>query len=140
MLDILDTAGQEEYSVMRDQYIRAGEGFLLVYSITSKGSFDELTALHDKIVMVKDVDEDEGYPMVIVGNKCDLEDEREVPLASLQALGESFKCPVFEGSAKERINVTESFIEVVREIRKHSSGSGDGPVKKSNSGRKCKFL
>ena len=42
LLDILDTAGQEEYSAMRDQYMRSGQGFLCVYSITNRGSFEEL--------------------------------------------------------------------------------------------------
>ena len=42
LLDILDTAGQEEYKSMRDQYMRVGEGFLLVYSVTSKVSLNEL--------------------------------------------------------------------------------------------------
>jgi len=44
LLDVLDTAGQEEYSAMREQYMRTGEGFLLVYSITSRNSFEEMCA------------------------------------------------------------------------------------------------
>lgn len=75
MLDVLDTAGQEEYSAMREQYMRTGEGFLLVYSITSRQSFDEITTFQQQILRVKDKD---YFPMVVVGNKCDLEGEREV--------------------------------------------------------------
>jgi GTPase KRas protein len=75
LLDVLDTAGQEEYSAMREQYMRTGEGFLLVYSITSKQSFDEITTFQQQILRVKDKD---YFPMVVVGNKCDLEGEREV--------------------------------------------------------------
>lgn len=60
---------------MREQYMRTGEGFLLVYSITSRQSFEEITTFQQQILRVKDKD---YFPMVVVGNKCDLEGEREV--------------------------------------------------------------
>lgn len=75
LLDVLDTAGQEEYSAMREQYMRTGEGFLLVYSITSRQSFDEIQVFQQQILRVKDRD---YFPIIIVGNKCDLDGEREV--------------------------------------------------------------
>jgi len=75
LLDVLDTAGQEEYSAMREQYMRTGEGFLLVYSITSRQSFEEIMTFQQQILRVKDKD---YFPMILVGNKCDLESEREV--------------------------------------------------------------
>lgn len=56
LLDILDTAGQEEYSAMRDQYMRTGQGFLMVYAITSRSSFEELVGFKDQILRVKDAD------------------------------------------------------------------------------------
>ena len=57
LLDILDTAGQEEYSAMRDQYMRTGQGFLCVYSITNKGSFDEIASFREQILRVKDAED-----------------------------------------------------------------------------------
>lgn len=75
MQDILDTAGQEEYSAMRDQYMRTGQGFVMVYSITSRSSFDEINAFREQILRVKDKD---TVPMVLAGNKCDLATERQV--------------------------------------------------------------
>jgi GTPase SAR1 family protein len=100
-IDILDTAGQEEYSAMRDQYYvclplflafssylsyfppfnkqRTGQGFLVVYSVTSRSSFEEATAIHEQMLRVKDSDH---VPMVLVGNKIDLENERYVFLLS----------------------------------------------------------
>ena len=75
LLDVLDTAGQEEYSAMREQYMRTGEGFLLVYSITSRTSFEEILTFQQQILRVKDKD---YFPIIIVGNKCDLDNEREV--------------------------------------------------------------
>lgn len=72
---MLDTAGQEEYSAMREQYMRTGEGFLLVYSITSRQSFEEIQTFQQQILRVKDKD---YFPIIVVGNKCDLESERQV--------------------------------------------------------------
>lgn len=60
---------------MREQYMRTGEGFLLVYSITSRQSFEEIITFQQQILRVKDKD---YFPMIVVGNKCDLESEREV--------------------------------------------------------------
>ena len=60
---------------MREQYMRTGEGFLLVYSITSRNSFEEINLFYQQILRVKDVDK---FPMVVVANKCDLEFERQV--------------------------------------------------------------
>lgn len=56
LLDILDTAGQEEFSSMQDQWMRDGKGFLLVYNITSRPTFEEITLMHEKILRTKDSD------------------------------------------------------------------------------------
>lgn len=72
---VLDTAGQEEFSAMREQYMRSGEGFLLVYSLTDHNSFAEITKFQKQILRVKDRDE---FPMLLVGNKSDLEHLRRV--------------------------------------------------------------
>ena len=74
-LIVLDTAGQEEFSAMREQYMRSGEGFLLVYSVADRSSFDELPRLHRQILRVKDRDE---FPMLMVANKADLQHQRMV--------------------------------------------------------------
>jgi len=115
LLDILDTAGQEEYSAMRDQYMRTGEGFILVYSITSRNSFEEISSFREQINRAKD---DSTPPIVVVGNKKDLEQERVVNYSEGVELAKSFRCPFLESSAKARINVDEAFTEVVKEIRR----------------------
>src|SRR3990167_1332337 len=133
LLDILDTAGHEEYSAMRDQYMRTGEGFILVYAITSHLSFDEITSFRDQILAIKDLIDEDNVPMILVGNKCDLEEERHVTTAEGQDLAKSFACPFFETSAKTRINVEESFYEMVREIRKCNITFDTGKTKKNCS-------
>jgi len=116
MLDILDTAGQEEYSAMRDQYMRTGQGFVLVYSITDPSSFEDCMTIHEQLLRSKDADE---VPLVLVGNKCDLEEERSVSKEEGQNMAQKFgDCKFLESSAKEKINVEEIFISLVRLIDK----------------------
>ena len=114
ILDILDTAGQEEYSAMREQYMRTGEGFLLVYSVTSRNSFDELLSYYQQIQRVKDSD---YIPVVVVGNKLDLENERQVSYEDGQRLANQLNAPFLETSAKQAINVDEAFYDLIRLVR-----------------------
>jgi GTPase KRas protein len=121
ILDILDTAGQEEFAAMREQYIRQGQGFLLVYSVTSRKSMEELPKLKEQVTRVKDTTCE--VPVVLVGNKIDLENSREVSTQEGSDLAVTLKCPFVEVSAKSRINVDEGFYQIVREIRRISSAS-----------------
>ena len=137
LLDILDTAGQEEYSAMRDQYMRTGQGFLLVFAITSRSSFDEVNTFREQILRVKDKDR---VPMALVGNKCDLETERQVTTSEGNDLAKSYGCPFFESSAKTRVNVEESFFAVVREIRKELNKNVPTKGKKGKKLPGCRLL
>ncbi|KAK9503227.1 hypothetical protein O3M35_011844 [Rhynocoris fuscipes] len=114
-LDILDTAGQEEFSAMREQYMRSGEGFLLVFAITDRASFDEMYKFHRQILRVKDRDE---FPMLMVGNKADLEHQRIISQSEAQTLSRELRIPYIECSAKLRMNVDQAFHELVRIVRK----------------------
>jgi GTPase KRas protein len=89
LLDVLDTAGQEEYSAMREQYMRTGEGFLLVYSITDRQSYEEIMTFQQQILRVKDKD---YFPMIVVGNKCDLDGERQVSTQGASMSRPSLPC------------------------------------------------
>lgn len=124
LLDVLDTAGQEEYSAMREQYMRTGEGFLLVYSISSRQSFEEIMTFQQQILRVKDKD---YFPIIVVGNKCDLESERQVAKQEGEALARQFGCKFIETSAKSRINVDNAFYNIVREIRRYNKEMSSYP-------------
>eukprot|EP00456_Euglypha_rotunda_P041426 TRINITY_DN3214_c0_g1_i15.p1 TRINITY_DN3214_c0_g1~~TRINITY_DN3214_c0_g1_i15.p1 ORF type:complete len:174 (+),score=29.66 TRINITY_DN3214_c0_g1_i15:93-614(+) len=87
-LDILDTAGQEEYSALRDQWVREGKAFLLVFSVTSRQSFEEIPNFRERILLVN---EDEIVPMVLVGNKIDLESERKVTKEEAERIAKQYK-------------------------------------------------
>ena len=104
MLDVLDTAGEEEYSTVQRQYMRASHGFLLVYSITRRQSFDELARYFEQIQRVKDV---EYFPGVLIGNKIDLETERQVSFEEGQQLAERLELAFFETSAKSGMHAHE---------------------------------
>jgi len=140
-LDILDTAGQEEFSAMREQYMRSGEGFLLVFSLADRSSFEEVYKFHKQVLRVKDRDE---FPMLIVGNKADLEKNRQVSIDECMNLAKQLKTPYIECSAKNRMNVDQAFFELVRLIRKFQAlerplhQEKDSPTTKKKS--KCSIL
>eukprot|EP00483_Globobulimina_turgida_P002587 UN02591 len=117
LLDILDTAGQEEFSSMQDQWIREGRGFLLVYSINSRNTFNKIEELRDKILRTKDVETGDNIPICIAGNKCDLVEERNVDYDEGSKLADEWNCAFFETSAKTKVNNTECFYKIVRLIR-----------------------
>jgi GTPase KRas len=136
MLEVLDTAGQEEYTALRDQWIRDGEGFVLVYSISSRSSFARIQRFHNQIRRVKEklqLEESQIYPgsplsasstgsgppapIMLVGNKCDRVTEREVSTREGYALARELSCDFVETSAKNCINVEKAFYDVVRQLR-----------------------
>ncbi|KAI2637690.1 ras-domain-containing protein [Hypomontagnella submonticulosa] len=120
VLEILDTAGTEQFVAMRDLYMKAGQGFLLVFSITSNSSLAELAGLRDEIIRIKD---DESVPIVICGNKADLEDQRSVPRTKGFQISQRWGAPYYEASARTRTNVDEVFIDLCRQmLRKDDAG------------------
>ncbi|KAI5204133.1 ras-related protein RSR1 [Aureobasidium subglaciale] len=158
ILEILDTAGTEQFSkwilskstslpcgknvitdyslhppltnMPRELYMKSGQGFLLVFSITSSSSLKELSELREQLVNLKD---DPQVPIVLVGNKSDLEEDRAVSRAQAFAVSSGWgNVPYYETSARRRQNVTEVFVDVCRQIihrdlqRRRGGGGGGG--------------
>ncbi|KAJ9301508.1 hypothetical protein DTO271G3_1643 [Paecilomyces variotii] len=138
MLEVLDTAGQEEYTALRDQWIRDGEGFVLVYSITSRSSFSRIQKFYNQIQLVKESASSGSptganylgspmsppmsgsagpVPVMLVGNKSDKAMERAVSSQEGSALAKELGCDFVEASAKNCINVEKAFYDVVRLLR-----------------------
>uniref|UniRef100_A0A8I5ZWF1 Ras-related protein Rap-1b n=1 Tax=Rattus norvegicus TaxID=10116 RepID=A0A8I5ZWF1_RAT len=115
MLEILDTAGTEQFTAMRDLYMKNRQGFVLVYSITAQSTFNDLQDLREKILWVKDTD---NVPEILLGNKCDLE-------------GESVVGKEQESSAKSKINVNEIFYDLVWQINRKTLVPGKARRKSS---------
>lgn len=103
-------------------YMRYAQGFLLVFSITSSTSLSELAELREQIAHMKN--HDPSIPIVLVGNKADLEDDRRVSRAKAFQVSQMWgNIPYYETSARRRLNVNEVFVDVCRQIiRKDSSG------------------
>ncbi|GME64170.1 Ras GTPase [Neofusicoccum parvum] len=138
VLEILDTAGTEQFTAMRELYMKTGQGFLLVFSITSMTSLHELAELRDQIIRIKD---DERVPIVLVGNKSDLEEDRAVTRARAFAVSQAWgNCPYYETSARRRANVDEVFVDLCRQIirrdMERSRSHADAYGRASASGRR----
>ncbi|KAF6023691.1 Ric [Bugula neritina] len=134
-LDILDTAGQREFTAMKEQYMRSGEGFVICYSVTDRRSFNEIKEYNRLIKRVRCQD---NIPIILVGNKVDLYDHRQVSTAEGQALATQYGCPFFESSAARRQYVDEIFHQIIREVRKFELARDSEVGKKHRSGfRQC---
>ncbi|KAJ7828143.1 ras protein [Mycena olivaceomarginata] len=116
-VQVLDTAGQEEYATLRDQW---GQAFAPVYSIASRSTFDRLEVLRQSVSRVKR----EHSILVLVGNQCDRVNDRD------------FGCEFIETSAKTSQNVEGVFTTLVRALRQTGNSPGAAP----NENRKCIIL
>lgn len=118
-LEILDTAGVAQFTAMRELYIKSGKGFLLVYSVNDESSLQELLALREQVLRIKD---STNVPMVLIGNKCDLIDERVLkPEDGIQISEKWGRVPFYETSAMHKTNVDEAYIDVVRQIMRNEA-------------------
>jgi len=146
VLEIFDTAGQEEYDILRDHGIRDAEGFVLVYSIAERGSYERIERFHTLIQEVKKTDQ---IPIMLTGNKCDRITDREVSREEGMTLSKRLHCDFVETSAKTCVNVERSFYSVVRLIRKRrevlrrvkeQSEAKEAITKKKKPIRECRLL
>jgi len=113
LIEVVDTAGQEEYASMRDMWINNGDAFLLVYSIDSKSSFVHIQYIMDQITRFKG----DNVPIILVGNKCDI-DCRQVSKNDGLKISKEWNIPFFETSAKDNINTKEIFYQLIRNYDK----------------------
>ncbi|XP_018411193.1 PREDICTED: ras-related protein Rap-1b-like [Nanorana parkeri] len=113
-IEILDTTGSYEFPAMRKLSMRCGDAFALVYSVDNPESFETVQRLREEIL---DAKEDKSPPMVVVGNKKDDGDAQKVLWNDVMGMVElEWNCRLLETSAKENLNVTEVFRELLREV------------------------
>ncbi|KAH3745352.1 Ras GTPase [Pelomyxa schiedti] len=151
VLDILDTAScgtqsssvnwhhtgatiTEDFSAIRDQYMKTAQAFLLVYSITDRDSFQSLSPLHHQILRVRG-----SRPVVMCGNKCDLDAQRQVTTKEGQDFAKSSGCIFWETSALTRHNVDNAFHSAVRQARQLEAGNTPKKTKEKRK-KKCTVL
>lgn len=107
---------------MRELYIKNGQGFVLVYSVTNENSLQELMELREQVIRIKD---NPNVPMVLVANKADLEMQRQVsPDLGVRVANSWGRTPFYETSAKYRSNIDEVFTDLVRQIMRRDSAFG----------------
>ena len=107
-----DTSGQERYHSLSANFIKNADGIVLMYDITNRESFDTISRWWNNILEHKEKD----FPVILVGNKCDLEDERKVQKEEGEKIAKEYNVKFYEASNKDGINVEESFRELINII------------------------
>lgn len=133
-LDILDTAGQDDFAAIRDTYMRVGQGFIIVFAVNDPTSFDAVEKFYRDITMANNRDD---IPIVVCGNKCDLPD-RPVTKEDAQQLCDQLKVKYIETSAKTNMNVMESFVELTRMMRKQNPALQEATTGADDAGKNKK--
>ncbi|KAJ3284003.1 GTP-binding protein [Borealophlyctis nickersoniae] len=120
--EIYDTAGQDEYSILNSKHAIGIHGYVLVYSVASRQSFEMVRIIRDKILNYTGID---WVPIVVVGNKTDLQAQRQVAFEEGQQLAQEWKCAFVEASAKLNSNISKVFELMLGEIEKQGGDSGE---------------
>ena len=109
-LQIWDTAGQERYKVLAKNYFKNSDGFIIVYDITDKKSFNNVV---NWITQIKD-SASENVKCVLLGNKCDLEELRQVDINQGKDLANNYNFKFYETSAQKGSNIQKVFTDLVK--------------------------
>ena len=118
-IQIWDTAGQERYRAITSSYFKGSNGCFIVYDITSEASFNNVENWYEQIQ--KETSKD--IPILLVGNKCDLEDERKISIEKGKEKAQNLNCAFFETSALKKINIDKIFEELVNNIYEKTGGN-----------------
>jgi small GTP-binding protein len=120
--EIIDTAGQAEHSIFNSAHAVGIHGYILVYSVTSKQSFEMVKIIREKILNYTGT---ESVPMVLVGNKTDLHMQRQLQPEDGKKLARQWNCAFVEASAKHNENTTRLFELMISEIEKNFNPNGE---------------
>ena len=135
-LQIIDTCTTKNYLKVREIYILRCDGFILVYAINDRASFEGVKEYYRDIVRVK---ESKDVPIVLCASKCDLEDARVVSKSEGEELAESMGAAFYETSALADVNAHEAFHAIVRAILARTDREANNKTKK-RKGKRCRLL
>ncbi|BGP16272.1 GTP-binding protein [Rhodosporidiobolus nylandii] len=127
-LDIIDTAGQDEFSILSSRHAVGLHGWVLVYSVTSRASFEMCATIREKIL---DFTGRTHVPMVLAANKIDLPVQRQVTREEGAALAKEWGAAFIETSARTAENVPNIFAQVVAEVEKEMNPATEEQKKES---------
>ena len=112
-LQLWDTAGQERFRTITTSYYRGAHGIIIVFDITDKESFANIKTWITEI----DRFASDNVCKILIGNKSDLEKQREVSIEDAKELANKYKIDYIEASAKDSTNVQQLFVELTRQIK-----------------------
>ena len=112
ILQFYDTAGQERYKSLSFSTIKGSDGSLLMYDITNQVSFDSISKWMEGI----EANKGDDFPIVLIGNKCDLADKRVILLEEGEELSKEYNLPFYETSCKDGTNIEKSVLDLVNRI------------------------
>ncbi len=135
-LQIWDTAGQERFRTLTSSYYRGAQGIIIVYDVTDRDSFDNVRQWMHEI----DRFANENVNRLLVANKCDLEGQRKVPYEEGAQIAKHYQIPFLETSAKNAINVEETFLTMTREIQERIQKQPNIPQVNKSSIKKGKNI
>jgi small GTP-binding protein len=140
VLTIVDTAGQDTFGTMREQYMRSGQAFVLVYSLTDPDSLQKLKVIYAQLRRIRG--EEAFIPCVAVGNKIDLGAQRAVPRDAGQEFARLAQCQHFEVTARDRAMVDGVFSHVVQLARSGppQPGAGVNPLNGAGPGAHGQYM
>ena len=115
-VDYIDTAGQETFRAISANYIKKADGVILIFDITERSSFDLINMWIDEINKNNNIN---NIGKILLGNKIDLEDQREVEIDEGENLASSIKCKYLEVSAKTGENVINAMEEIAKDSYKY---------------------
>ena len=124
-VQLWDTAGQEKYRSITSSYYKGAQGCLLVYDITRKETFDNIDKWHSELKSAADND----INAILVGNKCDLEKERQITVEEAQKKAKLFNMAFMETSALNGANIEKAFNELVNSVYKNNKKSFNHEIK-----------
>jgi len=147
-LEIIDTAGAEQFTTLNELYIKSADGFILVFSLSQQSTIREIDMIRQQIYRIKGSPPTNSHhhsmpvsgqhrkiPLVVVGTKSDLVNEREVTRETVARLGAAWGVPCYETSAKTDRGIREVFDDIVRQMAARYPNGGDRRKRRRHSGK-----
>lgn len=134
----MDTAGQEDFKGLREGQMRQKDGYILAYSVVNRGTWEELQSFYETLMDVLDVENSDMKPMILCGNKSDLEKFRRISRNSgLQRARQWQATRHYDTSALNGLNVRNMMGYLIRDIINFKYPTAEPELPRSRRGSPC---